>query len=100
MASNRHCFKCGWEWTLSAQPARTESCHQCHNDMRACRNCIHYAPRVSCQCKERRAEPVENKESANFCEYFEFIRREWQGDDSDKSREDKARDALKKLLGD
>ncbi len=40
---------------------------------------------------------------ANYCEYFEMIRREYikPGEDaSDTSREVKARDTLKKLLGD
>jgi hypothetical protein len=39
---------------------------------------------------------------ANYCEYFEFIRREYvpQEDAFGASREVKARDTLKKLLGD
>jgi hypothetical protein len=36
---------------------------------------------------------------ANFCEFFDFIRREWKGKGEDK-REQSARDQLKKLLGD
>ena len=35
---------------------------------------------------------------ANFCEYFDFIRRDWKGKAADKREED-ARDKLKKLLG-
>jgi hypothetical protein len=55
------------------------------------------------QCKDRRAEPVDDKRAANYCEWFEFIRREYvppKRDVFEKSSEDKARDALKKLLGD
>jgi hypothetical protein len=37
---------------------------------------------------------------ANFCEYFDMIRREYAPQDSESSREAKARDTLKKLLGD
>jgi hypothetical protein len=95
----RHCHKCGWEWTLSAQPGRTESCHQCGADLKVCLNCIHYAPRLAHQCKERRAEPVHEKHMANFCEYFEMIRREFTPAGGGGSREDAARDVLKKLLG-
>ncbi len=51
------------------------------------------------QCKDRRADPVADKHLANFCGYFDFIRREWKGKTSD-TRESAARDNLKKLLGD
>ena len=40
---------------------------------------------------------------ANYCDWFEFVRREFvppKKDVFDLSREDKARDTLKKLLGD
>jgi hypothetical protein len=35
---------------------------------------------------------------ANYCEYFEFLRREFVPPAEDSSREQKARDALRKLL--
>jgi hypothetical protein len=37
---------------------------------------------------------------ANYCEYFDFVRREYAPPAGGGSREDKARDVLKKLLGD
>jgi hypothetical protein len=37
---------------------------------------------------------------ANFCEYFDMVRREFTSPDMGPSREAKARDTLKKLLGD
>jgi len=37
---------------------------------------------------------------ANYCEYFEMIKREYVPGAKNNSREDKARDVLKKLLGD
>jgi hypothetical protein len=43
---------------------------------------------------------VAEKQVANYCEYFEFARREFVAPAEDLSREAKARDALKKLLGD
>jgi predicted nucleic acid-binding Zn-ribbon protein len=100
MALTKHCFKCGWVYTLDGSPARTESCHQCGTDLRICRNCAHYDRNVAHECRERRAEPVADKTSANFCEYFEFIRREWTGDGGVDAREQKAREDLKKLFGD
>ncbi len=50
------------------------------------------------QCRERRAEPEANKGAANFCEWFEFAKRVWEPAAADM-REAKARDSLKRLLG-
>jgi hypothetical protein len=95
----RHCHKCGWEFTLSGQPGRGESCHQCGADLKVCLNCASYDPRVAHQCRDRRAEPVAEKHMANYCEWFEMVRRDFRGGAADP-REDKARDLLKKLFGD
>ena len=100
MALTRHCHHCGWIWNLSVPPSRTENCHECGADMRICLNCVHYDSKVAWQCREKRADPVAEKDRANFCEYFDFIRREYIAADGGNSREDAARDALKKLLGD
>ena len=96
----RHCHNCGWEYTISGLPGRTESCHQCSSDLKVCLNCISYDPRVAQQCRDKRADPVQEKHMANFCEYFDFLRREWKGKGAADSREASARDSLKKLLGD
>ena len=95
----RHCHNCGWEYALPGQAGRTENCHQCGADLKVCYNCSHYDSRVAHQCRERRADPVMDKHMANFCEYFDFARREWKGKAED-AREAKARDNLKKLFGD
>jgi hypothetical protein len=55
---------------------------------------------VAYQCRERRADPVEQKESANYCEYFEFAARQFVPQANVNPRESSARDALKRLLGD
>ncbi|HEY1173894.1 MAG TPA: hypothetical protein VGH19_21195 [Verrucomicrobiae bacterium] len=96
----RHCHKCGWEWKISGQPGRNDSCHRCGLDMKVCLNCVHYDARVAQQCKERRAEPVQYKDTANFCEYFEFVRRIFAGASAADKREQEAREKLKKLFGD
>lgn len=96
----RHCWKCGWEWTLSPQPGRSDSCHQCGNDLKVCLNCTSYDARVAYQCRDRRADPVAEKHMANFCEYFEMVRRVYTASGPDNTREAAAREQLKKLLGD
>ena len=95
----RHCHKCGWVWTLSGQPGRNDSCHQCGSDLKVCLNCVSYDPRLAHQCRDRRADPVAEKEMANFCEYFDLPRRSFKGAAADP-RESAARDKLKKLFGD
>ena len=100
MAITRHCWKCGTDYTLSGTPGRSETCHTCRSDLKVCRNCVSYDPRVAYQCRDRRADPVEEKHLANYCEYFEMIRRQYVPVGEDAGREQKARDVLKKLLGD
>lgn len=100
MAVTRHCWKCGAEYTLSGSPGRSETCGQCGSDLRVCLNCLSYDQRAAYQCRDRRTEPVEEKHLANYCEYFEFIRREYVPPAMDLNREEKARAALRKLLGD
>jgi len=85
---------------LNGNPGRGEVCMQCRADLRVCLNCNSYDPRVAQQCRERRAEPVLEKHVGNFCEYFEFIRRNWVPTGVKLSREEAARAHLKKLLGD
>ena len=102
MAATRHCWKCGTEYKLSGSPGRLETCEKCGSDLKVCLNCVSYDPRVAHQCRDRRAEPVDEKHMANYCEWFEMIRREYKPreDAFGASQESKARDTLKKLLGD
>jgi len=96
----KHCWKCGSPYPLSGTPGRSEACHTCGSDWKVCLNCISYDAQVAQQCRDRRADPVAEKHMANYCEYFELIRREYVPPKEDTSREAKARDTLKKLLGD
>jgi hypothetical protein len=54
---------------------------------------------VAQQCRDDRADPVAEKHLANYCEYFDFIRREFEPPKTGNSREQRARDDLKRLLG-
>jgi len=68
--------------------------------LRVCLNCVSYDPRAAQQCRDRRAEPVFEKATGNFCEYFEMARRVFTPATSPNPREDAARSQLKKLFGD
>ena len=96
----RHCWKCGTEYQRSSAPGRLETCLNCGSDLRVCLNCVSYDPRAAEPCRDRRADLVYDKHLANYCEYFEMARREFLAPKENSSREDKARDTLKKLLGD
>jgi hypothetical protein len=68
--------------------------------MRVCLNCISYDASLAYQCRDRRADPVMEKAAGNFCEYFELARRVFIPKKSVNTREEAARDKLKKLFGD
>jgi ribosome-binding protein aMBF1 (putative translation factor) len=72
---------------------------KCGADLRICRNCAHYDPRVAQQCREHRAEPVLEKQVGTFCEYFEFASRTWTPKAGGNQREAAAREQFKKLFG-
>ena len=95
----RHCHRCGWEWKFTELPGRSETCPQCRTDLRVCLNCHSHEAYAAYQCRDRRAEPVGNKEQGTFCEYFEFARRNWTGAGED-ARASAARSTLRGLLGD
>ena len=84
---------------LSGTPGRSETC-DCGADLKVCLNCVSYDKTVAHQCRDRRAEPVFDKHMANYCEYFEMVRRKFVPPAEEKSREAKAREQLKNLLGD
>ncbi len=100
MATTRHCWKCGLDYKLPGAPGRSESCPRCSSDLKVCLNCVSYDSHLAQQCQDDRADPVAEKHLANYCEYFEFILREFSPPRPEHSREERARDALKKLLGD
>ena len=96
----RHCHQCGWVYPLTGLPGRGECCHQCGADLKVCLNCASYDARAAHQCRDGRADPVAEKHLANFCEWFDFIRRHGTPKAEPNQREEAARDKLKKLFGD
>jgi hypothetical protein len=100
MNLTRHCHNCGEPWTLNGNPGRGETCMKCRADLRCCLNCQSFDARAAEQCRERRAELVFDKRAGNFCEYFEFVKRQWESKEFKNSREEAARAHLKKILGD
>jgi hypothetical protein len=66
------CWRCGA--SLEAEPlplTRLAECQACRADLHVCRLCEFFAPRVARQCREPVAEEVQDKQRANFCDYFQ-----------------------------
>ena len=53
------------------QIGRRDACAGCGADLHACVHCRYFDPSRSNQCSEPQAEWVSEKESSNFCDYFE-----------------------------
>lgn len=86
-------------WPYRDAPGRNDTCPQCRADLRVCLNCARYDEHAAHQCREPRAEPVADKDRANFCEWFVFAERSFTPRPG-ADRADAARAALRRLLGD
>ena len=68
-----YCWKCGIEVpdiTAVRKVLRTDTCSKCDSDVHACKNCQFYDRQYHNECRETQAEWVNDKERANFCDYF------------------------------
>ena len=63
------CYHCGGELADNAF-GRGDRCPSCGADARCCRNCVFEEPSYRSECKETQAEPVSDRERANYCDYF------------------------------
>lgn len=51
---------------------RRDTCPDCGAALRCCLNCAFYDTHYADACREPQAEPVVDKEAANFCDFFSF----------------------------
>ena len=65
------CFKCGTAIELE-KVSRRDECPRCGTDLRVCLNCAFYAESKANACVEPQAEPVKEKDRANYCDFFRF----------------------------
>jgi hypothetical protein len=65
------CFKCGATVELE-KVGRRDECPGCGNDLRVCLNCAFYAEARANACMEPQAERVQEKDRANYCDFFRF----------------------------
>jgi hypothetical protein len=67
----RRCPKCGEEWEIKGPIGFREECPECAAFIHICTNCAHYVPATR-GCRIPTTDPVHDRQSANFCEEFEF----------------------------
>ena len=65
-----HCWHCATA-LAAADYERANRCPGCSRATHACRNCRFYQPGLANDCREPVADFVNDKERANFCDYFE-----------------------------
>ena len=92
------CWNCGCSLKDIPRPiSRHANCPECFEDLHCCRLCVHFAPRLTAQCDDDRADPPIQKENANFCEFFRPLLDAYE--DARGSRRDSARQRLDSLFG-
>lgn len=76
---------------------RRDECPACGTDLHVCRMCEFYDTSVAKSCREPVAEEVNDKERANFCDYFRGLPGVHAAGGSDQA--DAARAQLDALFG-
>lgn len=64
------CFSCGTKMVFVDMVSRREECPKCRADVRVCKNCEFYDPKVYNECRETSAEVVREKERSTLCDFF------------------------------
>ena len=65
------CWKCGAALDGVPMPlSRLSVCLKCAAELHVCKLCEFHEPKLRQGCLEDRAEHVQEKEHANFCDYF------------------------------
>src|SRR5436190_13088895 len=96
---NLQCQCCGAPMLIADPIPRDAECESCRKDLRSCRNCRHFDPRLNNSCRETEADLVEDKERRNFCEYFSFNPAPFAAKALKPGRETEARSKLEGLFG-
>ena len=71
MSSELQCFSCGNNNPIFERVGRRDQCFKCHADLHVCKNCRFYDSAAYNDCHENSADRVKEKESSNFCDFFE-----------------------------
>lgn len=77
--------------------SRLSTCLKCGSELHVCLMCRFHDPKLNDGCREERAEHVQEKARANFCEYLESKSGAFQAKDDAPGA--KARAELDSLFG-
>jgi len=66
------CYKCSSELSFDSIVGRRDECSSCSENIHVCKNCEFYDEKSYNECRETSADPVKDKEAANFCDYFKL----------------------------
>ena len=92
------CWKCGASLDGVPMPlSRFSVCLKCGAELYVCKLCEFHDPKLRQNCLEDRAEHVQEKEHANFCEFFRPRADAYKTRDTSKT--DAARAKLDALFG-
>lgn len=92
------CWKCGKNIEEGTQIFRNSEYPECKSDLHSCRNCKFYESGAHYDCKESVDFPVNDKERANFCDYFS-VRFDFSSNAKKNDKIDAARNAFNNLFG-
>ncbi len=68
-----YCVFCDAELAADFRVMRNTRCPRCEAYLHACVQCRFHEPTLHNQCLEPEAEFVQDRQKANFCEFFELV---------------------------
>jgi len=80
------CWYCGSPVTEEEPIGRSLRCQNCGKDLRSCKNCRFFLPGARGDCRESGAEGQQDKERANFCDWFSLDKK-FRSQSSGQTRE-------------
>ena len=91
-----YCYKCHHEVELTVKATRSDQCEFCRAFLRCCYNCKYHDESYPNECMEPTSAYVANRESGNFCGFFQFA----EGKDrlGDKVSKDDVKNQLDSLF--
>lgn len=92
------CWKCKKDIGETAIH-RTTECPLCQAELHVCKACKFYAPGNHYDCKETVEDPVNDKERANFCDWFKYGSFQSGDESTQDSKINAAKDAFNALFG-
>ena len=95
------CWYCGNPVTEAEPIGRSHVCIDCRRDLRSCKNCRFFLAGSRGDCRESNAQPPQDKERANFCDWFSLdvkYRSKTEGQTKEKDKADASRTAFNNLF--